>query len=176
MKIRTHKCNSPTLLIFISCLVNGNLYAKDTPVNYLQVSEIINYPRNSINLGHVPRNPNNAPGAPIAEKYIQADLPPNTPEAQILEIDSENKRISLGLKQLMPNPWDDLAAKFSWITSWSPIPTVTTLQERCVYMKPQVLNWLGCPRQTWQGMTRVFCQRDNGGVGISSIAVNIRLS
>jgi small subunit ribosomal protein S1 len=34
-------------------------------------------------------------------------------EAQVLEIDVENKRISLGLKQLMPNPWDDLMAKYT---------------------------------------------------------------
>lgn len=33
-------------------------------------------------------------------------------EAVVLEVDVENKRISLGLKQLMPNPWDDLEAKY----------------------------------------------------------------
>ena len=34
-------------------------------------------------------------------------------EAVVLEVDVENKRISLGLKQLMPNPWDDLANKYN---------------------------------------------------------------
>lgn len=34
-------------------------------------------------------------------------------EAQVLEVDVENKRISLGLKQLLENPWDDLEAKYS---------------------------------------------------------------
>jgi small subunit ribosomal protein S1 len=33
-------------------------------------------------------------------------------EAQVLEVDVENKRISLGLKQLQPNPWDVLAKKY----------------------------------------------------------------
>jgi small subunit ribosomal protein S1 len=33
-------------------------------------------------------------------------------EAVVLEVDVENKRISLGIKQLQPNPWDDLAAKY----------------------------------------------------------------
>lgn len=33
-------------------------------------------------------------------------------EAVVLEVDIENKRISLGLKQLMPNPWDALVAKY----------------------------------------------------------------
>lgn len=33
-------------------------------------------------------------------------------EAQVLDVDIENKRISLGLKQLQPNPWADLEAKF----------------------------------------------------------------
>ncbi|MCR9203327.1 MAG: 30S ribosomal protein S1 [Halobacteriovoraceae bacterium] len=33
-------------------------------------------------------------------------------EAQVLDVDVENKRISLGLKQLTENPWDDLAAKY----------------------------------------------------------------
>ncbi|CAM9889416.1 unnamed protein product [Chrysoparadoxa australica] len=33
-------------------------------------------------------------------------------EAQVLDVDVENKRISLGLKQLTPNPWDDLEAKY----------------------------------------------------------------
>jgi small subunit ribosomal protein S1 len=35
-----------------------------------------------------------------------------TVEAQVLDVDVENKRISLGLKQLQPNPWDDLIKKF----------------------------------------------------------------
>jgi small subunit ribosomal protein S1 len=34
-------------------------------------------------------------------------------EAQVLDVDIENKRISLGLKQLQPNPWHDLAAKYT---------------------------------------------------------------
>ena len=33
-------------------------------------------------------------------------------EAQVLDVDIENKRISLGVKQLQPNPWDDFVAKF----------------------------------------------------------------
>ncbi|GAB4013643.1 MAG: 30S ribosomal protein S1 [Bdellovibrio sp.] len=33
-------------------------------------------------------------------------------EAVVLDVDIENKRISLGTKQLQPNPWDDLIAKF----------------------------------------------------------------
>lgn len=33
-------------------------------------------------------------------------------EAQVLEVDVENKRISLGIKQLQENPWDALEAKF----------------------------------------------------------------
>ena len=33
-------------------------------------------------------------------------------EAVVLEVDVENKRISLGLKQLQPNPWDDMVAKY----------------------------------------------------------------
>ncbi len=34
-------------------------------------------------------------------------------EAVVLEVDVENKRISLGLKQLMPNPWDNLVNKYN---------------------------------------------------------------
>lgn len=34
-------------------------------------------------------------------------------EAQVLDVDVENKRISLGLKQLQPNPWDDLESKYA---------------------------------------------------------------
>lgn len=33
-------------------------------------------------------------------------------EAQVLDVDVENKRISLGLKQLQANPWDALVTKF----------------------------------------------------------------
>ncbi|MBF0312567.1 MAG: 30S ribosomal protein S1 [Oligoflexia bacterium] len=33
-------------------------------------------------------------------------------EAMVLELDVENKRISLGLKQLQPNPWDALVKKY----------------------------------------------------------------
>lgn len=33
-------------------------------------------------------------------------------EAQVLEVDVENKRISLGLKQLQDNPWDEIEARF----------------------------------------------------------------
>lgn len=35
-----------------------------------------------------------------------------TVEAIVLEVDKENKRISLGIKQLLPNPWDDLEKEF----------------------------------------------------------------
>lgn len=37
----------------------------------------------------------------------------DTIEAQVLEVDVDNKRISLGLKQLQENPWNDLQAKYS---------------------------------------------------------------
>ncbi len=33
-------------------------------------------------------------------------------EAQVIDVDTENKRISLGIKQLQPNPWDDLIKKY----------------------------------------------------------------
>jgi small subunit ribosomal protein S1 len=33
-------------------------------------------------------------------------------EAVVLDVDVENKRISLGLKQLTPNPWDDIEKKY----------------------------------------------------------------
>jgi small subunit ribosomal protein S1 len=33
-------------------------------------------------------------------------------EAVVLDVDTENKRISLGLKQLQPNPWEDYVKKF----------------------------------------------------------------
>lgn len=33
-------------------------------------------------------------------------------EAQVLDVDVENKRISLGLKQLQDNPWNDIEAKY----------------------------------------------------------------
>ncbi len=36
----------------------------------------------------------------------------DTIEAQVLEVDVENKRISLGVKQLQSNPWDELVAKY----------------------------------------------------------------
>ena len=36
----------------------------------------------------------------------------DTIEAQVLEVDVENKRISLGLKQLQENPWNELQEKY----------------------------------------------------------------
>ncbi len=33
-------------------------------------------------------------------------------EAEVLDVDVENKRISLGVKQLQPNPWEGIEAKF----------------------------------------------------------------
>ena len=33
-------------------------------------------------------------------------------EALVIDVDVENKRISLGVKQLLPNPWDDLITKY----------------------------------------------------------------
>lgn len=33
-------------------------------------------------------------------------------ECKVLEVDSKSKRISLGLKQLQPNPWDELEVKY----------------------------------------------------------------
>ncbi|MEO8737751.1 MAG: S1 RNA-binding domain-containing protein, partial [Edaphobacter sp.] len=34
-------------------------------------------------------------------------------EARVLKIDAENKRISLGMKQLQPHPWDAVAGKYA---------------------------------------------------------------
>ena len=34
-------------------------------------------------------------------------------EAEVLEVDVENKRISLGLKQLQPNPWTEIEKKYT---------------------------------------------------------------
>jgi len=34
-------------------------------------------------------------------------------EAVVLDVDTENKRISLGIKQLQPNPWDDIVEKYN---------------------------------------------------------------
>jgi small subunit ribosomal protein S1 len=39
--------------------------------------------------------------------------PGDSVEAQVLEVDVENKRISLGLKQLQENPWSAITDKFS---------------------------------------------------------------
>ena len=33
-------------------------------------------------------------------------------ECKVLEVDKENRRISLGLRQMQPNPWDELEVKF----------------------------------------------------------------
>ena len=33
-------------------------------------------------------------------------------DGQILNVDRENKRISLGLKQIQPDPWEDVAQRF----------------------------------------------------------------
>jgi len=33
-------------------------------------------------------------------------------EAVVLSVDAANRRISLGIKQLMPDPWDDIASKY----------------------------------------------------------------
>ena len=37
----------------------------------------------------------------------------DTVEAQVLEIDTSSRRISLGLKQTEPNPWDEIEAKYA---------------------------------------------------------------
>jgi len=34
-------------------------------------------------------------------------------EAVVLAVDANNRRISLGIKQLVPDPWDDIAAKYA---------------------------------------------------------------
>lgn len=36
-----------------------------------------------------------------------------TVEASVLDIDKQNRRISLGLKQAMPNPWDTIASRYT---------------------------------------------------------------
>ena len=48
-------------------------------------------------------------------------------ETQILNVDRENKRISLGLKQIQPDPWDACPAVSRWAPAsrarWSASPT-----------------------------------------------------
>ncbi len=36
----------------------------------------------------------------------------DTVEAKVLSLDTENKKISLGIKQLIPNPWDDIESRY----------------------------------------------------------------
>ncbi len=43
-----------------------------------------------------------------SERFEKGD----TVEAIVLKIDKENEKFSLGIKQLLPNPWDDILRKF----------------------------------------------------------------
>jgi small subunit ribosomal protein S1 len=57
-----------------------------------------------------------------SERFEKGD----TVEAIVLKIDKENEKFSLGIKQLLPNPWDDIQRKFkvgSEITG--PVTSVT---------------------------------------------------
>ena len=38
-------------------------------------------------------------------------------EAKVLKIDPEKRRISLGMKQLQPDPWDSVGGKISSLAS-----------------------------------------------------------
>ncbi len=57
-----------------------------------------------------------------SEKFKKGD----EVEAIVLKIDKENEKFSLGIKQLQPNPWDDIQKKFSvGSTVTGPITNVT---------------------------------------------------
>jgi small subunit ribosomal protein S1 len=43
-----------------------------------------------------------------SERFEKGD----TVEAIVLKIDKENEKFSLGIKQLLPNPWDDILRKY----------------------------------------------------------------
>ncbi len=52
-------------------------------------------------------------------------------EVMILEIDEDRRRISLGMKQCMPNPWDDFAANYKKATK-SPVPSSRSPTSVCL--------------------------------------------
>ena len=77
-----------------------------------------------------------------------------TVTVQVLKIDLENNRISLGMKQTLPDPWDSVEAKYS---SGSVVTgTVTKLESfgAFVELEPGLEGLIPISEMTWSGRPR----------------------
>ena len=70
-------------------------------------------------------------------------------EAKVLKIDSDKGRISLGMKQLLPHPWDGLAAKYKLGDRVRGVVTRTTDFGAFVELEPGIEGLVHVSEMSW---------------------------
>ena len=63
-------------------------------------------------------------------------------EAVILGVDEEDRKVAMGIKQLMPDPWEDIAIKARYGFVWEGKITNITSRKMHVELEPGVEGWL----------------------------------
>jgi small subunit ribosomal protein S1 len=94
-------------------------------------------------------------------------------EAKVLKIDSEKRRISIGMKQLQPHPWDAVAAKFS--AGQRVRGTVTRVVEfgAFVELEPGVEGLIHVSEMSWGKKIRIASDVVKPGEVVDAVILGI---
>jgi small subunit ribosomal protein S1 len=94
-------------------------------------------------------------------------------QLQILKVDAESKRISLGLKQLLPHPWDALAATFMVGEKVHGTVTRTTDFGAFVEIAPGVEGLVHLSEMSWSKRIHKATDVLNTGDGVEAVILSI---
>ena len=94
-------------------------------------------------------------------------------EAKVLKIDSEKRRVSVGMKQLQPHPWDAVAAKFS--LGQRVRGTVTRVMEfgAFVELEPGIEGLIHVSEMSWAKKIRIASDVVKPGEVVEAVILGI---
>jgi small subunit ribosomal protein S1 len=97
-------------------------------------------------------------------------------EAKVLKIDPENRRISLGIKQLQPHPWDAVPSKFTAGERIRGTVTRTTDFGAFVELEPGIEGMIHVSEMSWAKKVRRPGDMLKSGDAVDAIILGINLA
>ncbi len=97
-------------------------------------------------------------------------------EAKVLKIDPENRRISLGIKQLQPHPWDAVPGKFTAGERIRGTVTRTTDFGAFVELEPGIEGMIHVSEMSWAKKVRKPGDMLKPGDAVDAIILGINLA
>ncbi len=94
-------------------------------------------------------------------------------EAKVLKVDTEKQRISLGMKQLQPHPWDAVAGKYSMGQRITGVVTRTTDFGAFVELEPGVEGLIHISEMAWGKKVRKATDVVKQGETVEAVILGI---